>query len=318
MFFFKQFENFNPISDYVPAYPFAPLPEIASRARKILIGLTLEQIVIVAEKISYEVERYFEDERDKGIYDLERRLEEEGNQEEFELYFEWDGGSRANGRWIFKEEMLEQLEIPTADNCSEVDALKSIIEARGEYFFLPEGAVEPVPEDFLDRKNYQLFAVLSLWLLADAIKWSRPDSKPHSDSIASEFAIKAMDAVCQAEHLREVEWLTDAFQRAITISKENQEKIRESLQVGFEMHEKEKQSERAKQLNVARHARTNMAKEVVIKEWEKSKASYPSAEKAGLYFADWLISEGHVKKIEPRTVTTWIREHAKRIGVKFR
>lgn len=70
------------------------------------------------------------------------------------------------------------------------------------------------------------------------------------------------------------------------------------------------------QLNVTRHKANHAARDRVVSEWEKAQATWPSAEKAGLYFADLLAKEGST--YQPRTVTGWIRAHAKKVGVRFR
>ena len=100
--------------------------------------------MVAAKRIDQEIERYFDDLKRDAVSDLERKFMAEGVSPE--TYFEWDGGTEANGRWNFKDEMLDDLEIPTANNCSEVDALKAIIDYRDSIFFLPEGAPEPEPD----------------------------------------------------------------------------------------------------------------------------------------------------------------------------
>lgn len=312
MFFFKQFETFDPLGDDVPAHPFAYLPEIAGRARSILLGRSKEQVVAMAERINLEIEGYFCDEREREIYRL--RTDLEPHSDEFNRFFDWDGGSLANGMWLFKDHMEEELEIPTANNTSEVDALKAIIEKRDLCMFLPEGAPEPEPEEYPEGKTVELFGVLALWLLADAVEWFKRGGE-YSLSIAGEFAVKAMDAVCYAEHLREIQWFA-SFRKAKSdvelteaLRKQHSEYHRVTLQ---------DKSERAKELNKLRHATTNHAKEVVTAEWAKSPSQFPSAEKAGAYFSEWLESQAIVKSIEPRTVTGWIRAYAKKNGIRLR
>jgi hypothetical protein len=312
MSFSKQFEVFDPITGDVPEYPFSYLPEIAGRARSILIGKTPLQLVAAAKRIDQEIERYFDDLKYVAVSDLKSKLQAEGDT--LETYFEWDGGTEANGRWLFKDEMVDDLEIPTASNCSEVDALKTIIDDRDSNFFLPEGAPDPEPEEYPEGKTVELFAVLALWLLADALEWINCGDK-HGMSIAAGYAVKAMDSVCYAEHLHEIRWLV-AYQKAKSDG-ERTEALRKQHSEYQDLALWEK-SERAKELNKRRHATTNHAKDVVSAEWAKSPSKFPSAEKAGIYFADWLKSQGIVKSIEPRTVTGWIRAYAKQQGIKLR
>ena len=95
MFFFQQFDKFNPVSGYVPEHPFTYLPEIAYRARALLRNLTAEQIEAAAKRISEEVDRYFHDLKEVEISRLQSEFE--GGDETLVEFFEWDGGTRANG-----------------------------------------------------------------------------------------------------------------------------------------------------------------------------------------------------------------------------
>jgi len=161
MFFHKQFEEFDPLSGDVPSHPFSYLPEIAYRARTLLQYRRPEQITAIAKRINSEVEDYFNDLKYLAISELKEKLDP--RDEEFERFFDWDGSSKIdNGRWIFKDGMEDELDIQTAENTSEVDALKSIIEKRDSCFFLPDGAPEPEPDEYSEGKDYELFAVLSV------------------------------------------------------------------------------------------------------------------------------------------------------------
>lgn len=77
-------------------------------------------------------------------------------------------------------------------------------------------------------------------------------------------------------------------------------------------------AKQAEIMNLARHRGNYEAKDRAIKEWEKDTSKFSSAEKAGNHLADWLVNQGFIKTIEPRTVTGWIRVYAKQIGVRFR
>lgn len=333
MFFFQQFEKFNPVSGYVPDHPFSYLPEIAYRARALLRNRTAEQIEAAAKRINSEVDGYFSDLKEVEISRLQSEFE--GGDGTFEKFFEWDGGTRANGHWLFKEEMAEELDILTAENSSEVNALKTIIENRDSCFFLPEGAPEPEREEWPEGTRHELFAVLSLWLLADAME-RMDDKSKYGLSIAGEYAIKAMDAACYAEHLREADWIESYIKKkanaelteALKKQKiEQQEWIRYCEKIRKERVLTQK-SKRAKELNALRHQDTNKAKNLVIGEWNKNRNQFPSGEQAGLHYADWLETQGvfhkHSKEnnsyewYTPRTVTKWIRDYAKEIGFLFR
>jgi len=233
-------------------------------------------------------------------------------------FFEWDGGSRANGHWIFNDAMEGQLEIPTTENTGEVDALKECIELwddiGGEYF--------------ADAKPYEAFAVLSLWMLGDAIEWLQHKDDGGLDepvaailkelgigaSLAGEYALKAMDAVCHAEHLHEMARLKE--EHALDLSKTHESYLVKAVKKIAS--EGKRRSIIAEQLNVKRHCKTREAKAKAIEEWNRSRSKWPSAEKAGNELAKWVVTQGIVESIEPRTVTNWIREYAKQIGVRLR
>lgn len=317
MFFHKQFEKFDPLSGDVPSYPFSYLPEIAYRGRALLQYRAPEQITAIAKRINSEIEGYFDDLKYIAISELKEKFD--AQDDEFHRFFEWDGGTAANGRWLFKDGMEEELEIPTAENTSEVDALKNIIEKRDSCFFLPEGAPEPEPDEYPEGKDHELFAVLSLWLLADAIL--TPDYSKHSTGIAADYAIKAMDAVCYAEHLREAQWIKSYVKKCADAE------LTQTLKAEFVQTLKRQQDEfqnvaqnerrtRSKELNKLRHTKNHEARQIVTEAWEKKPSAFISAEKAGLYFADWLGHKGF--RYEPRTVTNWIRAHAKSKGIRLR
>jgi len=198
--------------------------------------------------------------------------------------------------------------------------------------------------DFADGKPYEAFAVLSLWMLADAIEWLQHKKAdgldeplaavlkelgnndryvPINVSLAGEYALQAMDAVCHAEHLLEIERLEQAHDSMIEMMSKQIEMASKQMHNDYlcrvaqqEKEERTRRSMKAEALNIARHRKTREAKERVFKEWEKDPSKFPSAEKAGRHLCDWLAREG--MEYEPRTVIAWIRDHAKRIGVRFR
>jgi len=328
MFYFNQFEIFDPVAGDVPEHPFSYLPEIAGRARALLRLRTKDQIVIAAKMINGKVEDYFRDAKDSEIYRMQSELDV--GSDEFQAFFEWDGETKDNGRWRFKDHMEDELDIPTADNTSELDALKAIVEKRDDCFFLPKGAHLPEREKFPEGEDFELFAVLSLWLLADALKFLNKTEV--GLSIAGGYAIKAMDSVCYGEHLREddktVSMLGAAFERSLESQKTEleaaagrsaSEAAATAAAQAIELMKKEAAEIRtslARELNKKKHAKRNQARALVCGEWDKNRSDFPSAEKAGGHYADWL--ELHGFKYEPRTVTNWIRDHAKKIGIRIR
>ncbi len=325
MSYFNQFKTFNPLSGEVPSYPFSLLPDIARRARVILKSRTVEQIESMSFALDFVIDAYFETVKDDEISRLRNILEShqkwkrepesvEHEYDEALKYFEWDGGTEANGRWLFKEEMESELGVASVENTSEVDVLR-ILE-RNWY------SAEEIDPDVPGVGYSDLFATLSLWLLADAIKWLNyslgrqikeleqvdmaisqllqsvgVSSHSSNMSLSGECALKAMDAICYAEHYRTL----GAMAQIQTMQREEERKRR---------------SMRAEKLNIARHQKRNEARSKTIEEWEKSIFQFPSAEKAGRHYSDWLLENGF--DFEPRTVTGWIRDYAKKIGVRFR
>jgi len=195
--FFQQFQEFNPISDDVSECSFDSLPAIAERARDLLKSRALEQILAIAKSINYTIDSHFQDLKWIAISELKIKLQEQGNVETFETFFEWNGGDWDDGGsdkdWLFKDDMADQLDILTAENSSVVDVLKTKIEDWDDE------EPEEDPNENPEGKNYEFFAVLALILIADAQNWYL---KHKSTSLAGESAIQAMDAICHAEHLQ--------------------------------------------------------------------------------------------------------------------
>jgi hypothetical protein len=326
-----QFQEFDPVSGYVSEHPFSRLPEIASRSRSILIGKKAAQIESALKRVNSEIDRFFSDLKYQAVEELTIKFN--NDPETYQEFFEWDGGTAANGRWLYRNDMDEELDVPTAQNSSQVEALKTIIEHRDSCFFLPKGEPEPEPDHWPEGRTHELFAVLALGLLANCLQWTSRGHGSASLSIAGECALEAMDAVCFAEHLREVEWLEQFHKRQLleaSVSQEAQlgdmrEAVRKSLIAEQIAHEQEKQATRSEMMNAARHQSTNAARELVCKDWEKKFRDFPSAEKAGIHYAEWLEkksigyqSKGKQVFYQPRAVTGWIRQYAKEKGIKFR
>lgn len=325
------FQKFDLLADVVPKRPFPNLPDIAQRARSFLSGRTAEQIESIANRINTETEYYFNDLRDQAIDELTVKFQNEP--EAYEEFFQWDGGTLDKGRWLYRKDMDEELDIPTAQNTSDVDALKTIIENRDDFSVLPDGAPIPEPDHWVEGKTHELFAVLSLTLVGHSIAVMSHGEGSRELSIAGAYVVQAMDAVCFAERVREVEWLEQFHKKQILQASSSQDVQRQCLEADtrrelaaeFLAHEHEKQLIRTDRLNAARHKTTNEAKDLVCAKWEKATNAFPSAEKAGNFYADWLEDEriGYLLKgkqvfFQPRAVTGWIRAHARKKGIKFR
>jgi hypothetical protein len=124
---------------------------------------------------------------------------------------------------------------------------------------------------------------------------------------AFNLALEAMDSVGKAE-----------FQAADSAS----QALRRQLARQVSSAEEEAKTERDKRRHAAlaavnlRHARTHEIREEVLREWDADRSRFPSAERAGDYFAAWLEDRGF--SYQQRTVRDWIRAHAKAKGVLLR
>ena len=127
MFFFQQFETFDPVSSDVPPYPFSYMPAIGLRARALMnfrmsFGSSeekKERIIAIARRINQEIEQYFDDIK---YLEIERLREQAGLLESM-------GG---DPEWPPNE---DDLDIQTWVNVNEVEALKSILEKRDLFMF---------------------------------------------------------------------------------------------------------------------------------------------------------------------------------------
>lgn len=166
MGFFRQFDEFDPLTGTPPDYPLSHLPTIVKRARALLRGRTRDEIVSAAHTVDFFIEEYFTGEKDNYI----RRVLETGG---WELgYLPYEARNEAGVRALLDDWPSEAddppPDIPTSENTSEVDALKECI----GIYVLDDDA------DFPRAREYEYFAVLALWLVADAVHWLKWTSDP--------------------------------------------------------------------------------------------------------------------------------------------
>jgi hypothetical protein len=323
MLFNSEFESFDPVSGYVPDYPCKSFSVIATRARSILAGWSKDQIGEAANRVISEVNVYFGDLKSEAVDELRWRLQDDPA--EFVRFFEWDDGTNANGQWLFREEMEDELDIPTQWNCSEVDALKTIIDDRDSCLHLSQAAPLPEIAHWPEGSTEKLFAALALWLLACAIRASENLDR-YSLANAGNIAAEAMDAVCYAEQLHEVDWLERYHEKKLVEVTRNEDTRRAELveiarrKFAEEQaeHERVKRSARSAQMNASRHANRHRAKDLACVEWAKTRFKYSSFEKAGDDFADWVVDKQLLEKVEPRTVAGWLRDYGREIGFRYK
>src|SRR5438105_8195456 len=127
MGFFQQFDDFDPLTGYVPPYPFSSLPSIAERARKLIrtCAVTHDEIVSAAKTINWMIDEYFLRAKEdyicllakEGGSELEYLPEDERNEA---------GIRRLLDNWPSGAEDPAPI-IPNAENTSEAAALKQCI-----------------------------------------------------------------------------------------------------------------------------------------------------------------------------------------------
>ncbi|SEL63966.1 hypothetical protein [Nitrosovibrio tenuis] len=187
MSYFRQFDNFDPYNGEVQSYPFDLLPAIATRARN-LLSKPREQLIQIAETADWIVEEYFHNAREKYFHELLteggwelQEVPEEGRTEAAIRKFMENGfpGITNDPGSLFDN----------AGNTSVVTALKAAISN-----YSLDGS------DLAGTEEYEFFAVLALWLIADCLMWVQLE--PKYLALGGNAAIEAMDAVCYAEYLQ--------------------------------------------------------------------------------------------------------------------
>lgn len=166
MGFFRQFEEFDPLAGAAPDHPYSQLPSIVARARKLLKNRTREEIASAARNADFFIDEYFSSEKANYI----RRTLERGG---WELgYLPYESRNEAGVRELLDNWPSEAdnppPDIPTPENTSELDALKECI---GGYALDDD-------VDFPNGREFEYFAVLALWLVADALHWLNWPSDP--------------------------------------------------------------------------------------------------------------------------------------------
>lgn len=316
------FKLFDPFNCFVPDNPFRDLPSILYRCKKLLQGRTVDQITDVALNIDWAINEYFLEIKENEIARLKGEFEP--SDDEREDFFVWDGGTRANGMFIFNDLKEDELEIATIQNTRLLDALMESI------IYWDDMGGDSVP----NFKKYESFAILSMWLLVDTLRQLNYNFVKNIDIIvantkrdnidfkdfytrlcqfernlygksveeAANYAIEAMESVCYAEHLFLLE-------KEVT-------KVKEINKIELLVEEKKRRSIVSEKLNIARHQKRNEAMFSVADEWIKEPYKFASAEKAGIHFSEWLRNKGI--EFEPRTTAGWIRQCAKKNNIIFR
>lgn len=143
MGFWRQFDIFDPLEGKPPYKPFSEMAGIVSRARRLLCGRSRDQISRLASDADFSIEQYFEMARDDEIARLEQ---------ERDSYFCREVGDDYGISYQFDRDKLEELDIPTPDNTSEIEALKESI----------GGWVDLSKDEVPDAKEHEYFAAMAL------------------------------------------------------------------------------------------------------------------------------------------------------------
>jgi len=308
--YYNQFKDFNPLNDWVISKN-SYASKIVWRARAILSNRTIESIELIAKRVSKEIDDYYLDKKLNALNELQSNMRNgELSDDDIHKYFDWDGGTVENGMWILKNGMEEDLEIPTENNCSEVDALKAIIETRDSCFFLPVGTPTPKSNEYAEGRDYELFAVMALWFVADALSVCK------KDSIACDYIVEAMDALCYAEHLQISEALIFDAQHE---SKIEVKKIKNAQKELIEQFKKDavetEQSVLARQ--ASRGGKAKSEKYQPLKDFVYQLATernWPSRRNLAMSIAPKVIAEGNRLNIPISksqavvTITNWLKD----------
>lgn len=318
--YIDQFDFFDPIKGRVSGLPTSQAPDIALRARQLLRGRTAQEVEDLALLADSFIEQYFEAIKNDEI----KRLESIEDSKFCEQILE--DGKIVQHRFLY--EMEDELEILTRDNISDIESLK---EAITRFDIISSSEVDNIQE-------FEYFAAMGLWHIADAIRYQqfkydfqiRKKVKRNSEeitrselSIIADNLLKAMEAVCYGEHLRQVNRLIDFYKKradslkAQIFNQENLDNIRKEIQIEMEKEAAHQRSENGRKLNKLSQKKRHKAHAAVVSDWEKNRTSFSSAEKASHYYFEWLSGNGH-QQFEPRTIANWIRDHAKKNGILLR
>jgi hypothetical protein len=314
----RVFANFKPVTGNVPYRHFDQLSSIAWRARNLLEKRTDDQVEHLAIVIDEMVEDYFRDAKEEEI----RRLKKEGKYE----YLEGDEDGNYTG---IRSEFEDELEYPTAENTKEIDALSIVVGSCSGVF----GDETPDPHD------HEYYAALALARIGEVVnaldfeydfktrKFEKRDPKKVVDSYeyrrAAEKALEALEAVMVGENAKSLDRLESRYKKLLDearahASKAMQDHMDRQVQAAIEDYERQ-QKEAARNNGKLAHKNLEIHKSLVLEHWSADPAAHRSADRAARYYVEWLKNEHGVDKdYQPRTVSKWIREHAKETGIRLR
>lgn len=313
MGYYRQFEILNPLTGQVPGHPIAQLPAIARRARLLLDGRTNEQVIAAASNIDWFIERHFESEEDDYVHSTLSRdgwelslLPESRRNDDGLRHLIRNWPSDADGR---------RPNFATRENTRDLEALKSCIS-----WYSIEDAVE-----FPNGTESEHFAVLALWKVGDAIDRLNQTTElklgvPEIDkliealppeysvknpayrlSIATEYAMEALESVCWAEHLKAISAKDAELKRL-----QGERRLApQEVQALADTMAKQKISVASQKAAIQRHRVNHEKKEAVFAWCEQHFHTFPSIEQA----ADAIVSgSDKVADVAFRTARDWVSE----------
>lgn len=276
--YFQQFEHFDPLTGDIPAYPFAYLPNITARARHLLDGRKTKQIIAAAIFIDWTA--YQETERIKKLLSKE------------------------------SENLKDEMMIVDED-----DYMYAFKQCYKQY------TLNDDPE-FPDGSDYEYFAVLALWLVADAVdvleyerlelnealtRLTPKENQLDTDNLTitddmkinwlimgGDFSMKAMEAVCYAEHL----WEIAELQKQPDSLNSDFEKMIEARAI-------EKITYKKREAALKGHKRDHQQQADALEIYEKIKDDFNSINAAAKEIAKTIHRE-------PDTIAKWIRANRRK------
>ena len=312
MGFWRQFDNFDPLTGEVPFWPYSSLSGITWRARNLLRKRTSKQIHILAETMNQWIENYFDQAKDDEI----SRLKNEG-------LYDFLESDEEGAHWSISSERVNELDFPTPDNTSDLDALSECVGSWSDIF--DDGSPDP--------ENHEYFAVLALCKVADSIykiefkydfknnqhvKKDRKKLDPYDFTSAGEYAVYAMEAVCHAEQLRDGVRIKARFEERLEAEKKHSSakvlkanEANEAKWKALQAEEAKQKSEHARKMAALSKKNRNESMAAVLAEWDKQPVLQKlSNAKAGVRLSEWLAGQD-LEFFEPRTVSLWISDHKK-------
>ena len=305
MKFNQQFKIFDPLSCAIPDKSSPYLSEIATRARALLKSRDLPQIELAAMDMDWLIAKYFRESRKEAVLSIQTNV----GDEILDFFFVCDSKKIEDGRWRFKDVIQNKFDINTSRITGEIGALKNCI----------DWWVETEKVDFNGLKKYEFFAVLSLWMIADAIYWFQYRTANTMNVLLSaietlyedieaasihgvaptinhqntriefnlyldaEYTLKALDAVCYAEQLHELELLKqEQSTNLLNIQNHN-------LLVG-----QNRQSITAEPLNTDHLCKQADAQELVVA-LNNIISAFSGERKTTLNYADWIKPKGFLR-----------------------